>query len=143
MEETVISELLCIPGKSNHYAVEFSYLEEICQSLDITPIPCLPENFIGMANYKGAIIPVIQLDETAEKKHHGMIMILKYDRYMVGVWISDGAFIATGDVMRKIECPEGTEQVAIWKYKEIYQVEEQLYFLIDVKKTLENLVLYP
>lgn len=143
MEETVINEILCIPGIRKNYAVEFLYVEEICQSMQVTPIPCLPRDCAGMANYKGSIIPIIFLEEELKAEDKTMIMVVRYQRYMLGIKMSADAFIVTMDHVKKIQnLPESAEG-DIWKEKEIYQVEEKLYSLIDVEKTLEGLVLYP
>ncbi|MDC7288139.1 chemotaxis protein CheW [Blautia schinkii] len=143
MAEAVINEILCIPGIRKSYAVEFSYVQEITQSMQITPIPCLPREFVGMSNYKGSIIPVIFLEEELKAEDKTMIMILRHQRYMLGIVISADAFIVTLDEVKKIENLPETAEGEIWKEKEIYQVEEKLYSVIDVEKTLESLVLYP
>ena len=143
MEEAVINEILCIPGIKKNYAVEFPYVEEICKSMDCTPIPCLPRNYVGMANYKGSIIPIIYLEEGLKEDDKTMIMVLRHQRYMLGIVISSDTFIVTLDEVNSIENVPETSESELWKEKNIYQVEERYYSLIDVEKTLENLVLYP
>ena len=54
MADEALKEVLCIPGKRRNYAVEFPYVEEICKDVMISLMPCLPEHFAGLCNYKGA-----------------------------------------------------------------------------------------
>lgn len=142
MAETVMNEVLCIPGTDRNYAVEFTYVEEICQSLQISAIPCLPRMYSGMGNYKGTIIPIIYMEHEAAGGRK-MIMILKHQRYVIGVEISPYTFIAKKSKIKQINRPNETGGAEIWKEKAIYQVDDKLYSLIDVEKTFENLVLYP
>ena len=59
MVDEALKEVLCIPGKRRNYAVEFPYVEEICKDVMISLMPCLPEHFAGVCNYKGSIVPVV------------------------------------------------------------------------------------
>ena len=59
MADEALKEVLCIPGKRRNYAVEFPYVEEICKDVMISLMPCLPEHFAGLCNYKGSIVPVV------------------------------------------------------------------------------------
>ena len=56
MADEALKEVLCIPGKRRNYAVEFPYVEEICKDVMISLMPCLPEHFAGLCNYKGSIV---------------------------------------------------------------------------------------
>lgn len=142
MAETVMNEILCIPGKDRNYAVEFPYIEEICQSLQVSPIPCLPAWYCGMGNYKGSIIPVVQL-EHEEVIGREMIMILRYQQFILGMEISPRSFIVHKSHAKEISRPQESEDGDIWKEKELYLVDNEMYSLIDVEKTFDSLVLYP
>ena len=62
---------------------------------------------------------------------------------MLGLVISADAFIfSSGEAKIIRNLPESTVS-EMWKEKQIYQVEDKLYVLIDVEKSLESLVLYP
>ena len=56
-------EILCLPAGTGYYGIEFPYVVELCQEFRISPVPCLQEPYCGVANYKGMIIPVAQLQE--------------------------------------------------------------------------------
>ncbi|MDO4275373.1 MAG: chemotaxis protein CheW [Eubacteriales bacterium] len=142
MAETVINEILCIPGKKRNYAVEFPYIEEICQSLQVSCIPCLPQWYCGMGNYKGMIIPVIRM-ERDEETGRRMIMVLKHEQFILGVEISPRTFIVQKSSAKEISRNQETGDAELWKEKELFMVDKELYSLIDVEKSLDNLVLYP
>ena len=63
MEAYTGKELLCIPGKNKSYAVEIPYITELCIQMQLSLIPCLPDCFAGVCNYKGNIVPVVELEE--------------------------------------------------------------------------------
>ena len=45
MTDEPVREVLCIPGNGRKYAVEFSYVEEICKDVVLSAMPCLPEYY--------------------------------------------------------------------------------------------------
>ena len=71
MADEALKEVLCIPGKRRNYAVEFPYVEEICKDVMISLMPCLPEHFAGVCNYKGSIVPVVCLRPAGKRRTPG------------------------------------------------------------------------
>lgn len=138
--ENISNGILCLKGESRNYAIEFEYVEELCQSLQITPIPALPDYYCGMGNYKGKIIPVLRLDGIQEKE---ITVIIKWQRYLIGLIAPAETFIATHDMVKLIESPQEADRECLWKEKGLCQVDGFLYSLIDVENTIEGLILYP
>lgn len=134
------SGILCITGKNRNYAIEFDYVEELCQALQITPIPTLPDYFCGMGNYKGKIIPILRLEEGQEKE---ITVIIKWDRFILGAVASSDAFIAMEAQVKRMEPLQEEDGEYLWREKALCQVDGGLYSLIDVEETCEHLVLYP
>ena len=81
-------ELLGFTGRERNYAVELSYVEEICFDIKISKIPCLPHYFIGMFHYRGAILPVAQLEEQSkDEQKRQVLLVLSCNGYRLGVVI--------------------------------------------------------
>ncbi|WP_368296025.1 chemotaxis protein CheW, partial [Enterocloster citroniae] len=66
MTDEPVREVLCIPGNGRKYAVEFSYVEEICKDVVLSAMPCLPGYYAGVCNHKGTIVPVVRLEGCIE-----------------------------------------------------------------------------
>ena len=66
MESGHSDEILCIPGDKRNYGIELFQVVEICSSLQISKVPCLPDCYAGVCNYKGTITPVVRLWEEDE-----------------------------------------------------------------------------
>lgn len=43
------------------YGLEFSFVEEVFPSFEITPLPCAPSFLSGVVNLRGRIVPVVDL----------------------------------------------------------------------------------
>lgn len=134
------NEILCVKGSGIHYAIEFDYVEELCQEMKITPVPALPDYYCGMGNYKGKIIPVLRLDD---RKENEITMVIRWNGYLLGVETSAEVFIATRDTVKVIEASQEVDIEHLWKEKLLLQVDDRLYSLIDVERTMESLILYP
>jgi purine-binding chemotaxis protein CheW len=50
----------CIVGDV-HYAIPIARVREIANALDIVPLPHAPREVVGVADYRGEVVPVIDL----------------------------------------------------------------------------------
>jgi purine-binding chemotaxis protein CheW len=50
----------CIVGDV-HYAVPIARVKEIANALEIVPLPHVPREIVGVADYRGEIVPVVDL----------------------------------------------------------------------------------
>ena len=138
---------LCLPGRRRKCAVEFPYIEEICKDVVLSPIPCLPEYFAGVCNYKGTIIPVVRLEdaqygESGEDGNNGdegnakqIVVILKWQKYFLGILSDQEPFLTDLKEENRIRGPEKQEN-GMWVEKAYYMCDGKLYFLMDVEKTV-------
>ena len=143
MELENTTELLCIQGRERKYAFEFPYITEICPGLQISKIPCLPECFTGVCNYKGMIIPVIHtkdLEEKSSARH--IVIVCRYRDYQLGIELWGEPYILSVENCREIQGPEAGPLMDIWIEKAILQAEEELYTVVDLEKTILNLARY-
>jgi purine-binding chemotaxis protein CheW len=50
----------CIVGDV-HYAVPIAHVREIANALDVVPLPHVPREIVGVADYRGEVVPVVDL----------------------------------------------------------------------------------
>nr|WP_288974306.1 chemotaxis protein CheW [uncultured Blautia sp.] len=97
MSESEITEILCFPGSRKNYAVDFSCVVEISYDFKISKIPCMPWDFEGVCSYKGAMIPVIKIEEAQEadegNQSRVIVVIVKHRKYFLGIRLSREPYI--------------------------------------------------
>lgn len=90
MDDVNGKEYLCLNGENRKYAVDFEYVVEICREMQISRIPCLPQDYIGLCNYKGLIVPVLSQEEFDEEKNIiPLLLILKCGKYYLGLHVTN------------------------------------------------------
>ncbi len=55
----LLTEVLLFSINNQQYGVESKFVLEVFESKQITPLPLTPEHVIGIINYRGEILPVI------------------------------------------------------------------------------------
>ena len=139
-------ELLCFLCGNVHYAVEFQDIEEICYNVILYSVPCLPEYFCGVFYYKGGVIPVLKIDcsfASPESGEFTSVMVVKSGNCLFGIrmlhipWICrPSEEITSKDVISGFVPPR-------WKVKNVYKMEKDLLFLLDVGGSAGGLIAYP
>lgn len=78
--------------------------------------------FAGVCNYKGNIVPVVELEEEkAEGKNRDMVLITEWGKYRMGIHFSGEPYAIFATDKDKIESPEEMEPSGIWIEKDIYK----------------------
>ncbi|MGP8313419.1 chemotaxis protein CheW [Enterocloster aldenensis] len=135
--------VLCIPGRNRKCAIGFPYIKEICKDLVLSPIPCLPAYFAGVCNYKGTIVPIAYLEEPTHPAEgagqKNIIVILQYQKYSLGILTDQEPFLTELTPENRIKGPEKPE-TGLWAEKEYYMCRGGLYFLLDIGKTVKNII---
>ena len=134
-------ELLCIPGVKKNYAMDFSCLIEICQDVRPSKVPCLPQYYSGVWNYKGTIIPLIDLEEPSRDKER-IALIAQCSGHQFGILIQNEPYIVRKGEVEAVEIPGESDNTDVWKIKEMFRDEEHLFSLIDMERTVEELILF-
>ena len=63
-QEEARSQFVCFRlGASERYGVAYDYLEEIMNTMDITPVPCTPPVIAGVTNYRGELLTLLDLKQ--------------------------------------------------------------------------------
>lgn len=140
------NEILCIPGKTKNYAVEFVYIKEICSDILVSKVPCLPEYFMGVFHYQGAIIPVISLEteqEAVKTDNRSIVLVLEYQKYQLGIQLFSDPYMVQAKDMTWIDMPEQEEEGSdIWAGKAFCNYRDTLFSLGDIEKLMEHLMIY-
>ncbi len=145
MGDDEIRSVLCVPGGRRNYAVGFSCVEEICKDMMISLVPCLPDYFAGVCNYKGAIVPVVCLDDSVPGREKAgarqMILVLRHQKYYLGILLEQEPYLAEIGGDEQIRGPQ-QQDTGLWAEKSYFMWNDRLFSLIDVEKTLEKLVIF-
>lgn len=138
-------EILCIPCGDRIYAVEFSNLVEICCQIRISLIPCLPDRFLGVCNYKGTMLPVVSIGEDKEDARaagKNIVAVVKSNGYQLGILTREEPFIVALDTAERIESPEGAGDGYGWCEKGMYRFEGGIFSVLDIDKTIEEMIVF-
>lgn len=145
MESGHSDEILCIPGDKRNYGIELFQVVEICSSLQISKVPCLPDCYAGVCNYKGTITPVVRLweENEADSGDRDMMVIVREQNFQMGIPIGRPPFIIKTAQSERIENVQTFLESEVWAVKDIYKKDGELYLTIDMEQTMENLIIYP
>lgn len=141
-------EILCIPAGNENYGVDFPYVVEICREFQISSMPCLREPYCGVSNYKGMIIPVVELcpegeEHSPEHRNCSVIVVVRLKKYWLGILTAEEPFIVSLSDARRIQDAGGDSAKKYWVEKELYEKDGRFCSVIDLEKTMEGLILYP
>lgn len=89
--QTLVVEFMLFPEK---YAIAASFVEEVFTLQQITPLPGTPEHLMGVINFRGRIVPVINLKNNFMLKERGLtemnkVLLLRKDQTVFGL-LTDG-----------------------------------------------------
>lgn len=101
------------------YALELSYVERVIGSVEIIPLPKAPDKVLGIINYHGEIIPVINIREMFRLPEKGLstedhFIIAKTEKRLVAL------------VVDYVEGFYELENVSYEKTKELYPFAEYI-----------------
>jgi purine-binding chemotaxis protein CheW len=69
---TDVLSLLVFSLAGSRYAVETAYVQEVIPLRGVTPVPCTPSFILGVVNYQGQILPVLDLRRLFELAGQGV-----------------------------------------------------------------------
>lgn len=121
---------------NQRFAVPLKYTKEIVDSLSITKIPMTSSFVEGIANYRGEIIPVLNLYVLIKKKKINTkhkFLILEINNKIIGLTISSSEEIL-GISPEEIEQKSENELIS-----GIFHKNENVYFILNTKKLIEKL----
>lgn len=145
METEGAREILCVSEGDRAYAFELGDILEICPDLQVTTMPCLTRWYQGVANYKGTIIPIVTLEQPKEgqkRMEKRIVLVSRCAGKLLGIAAFGDLFMLRTDQMDKVRLPENLEESEVWTEKEVFRKDDLLVTLIDMEKSVENLVIY-
>lgn len=147
MEPGDKKDVLFISHHSGFFGVEFPYIAEICSGVQVSRMPCLPEHFTGVYNYKGTVIPVIGLQDREKQQvsvlqKEEVILVIRYEKFQAGISFDGEPGILTLANAQKMENPEEAVFDGIWYVKGIYKQDESIYAVLDIERIMKELVVF-
>lgn len=143
-------EFMGIDMGNFYYGIELDDVKEIARELRITPVPCLPDYYEGVCNWKGRIIPVVSIQRAgalamplSERDNiQPLILITQSSGLECGFLIpgEPGIVNVTADGQLKGELPENRESVLM--VKQAYEGEDKVVLVIDLGESLERMMVY-
>lgn len=85
-------QLIIFELHNEKFGFDLTRMKEINRQLVITPVPNAPQYFLGVANLRGKIVPVIslrlKLGFPAEvEKHNSRIVVLELEEELIGFMV--------------------------------------------------------
>lgn len=137
-------ELLVLPGYGGTYLVEFDYVVELCNDLKISHMPCLTKRYLGVTNYKGTVIPIVRLEDgCGDSCEENLILVIQCQKYQLGILLPMVPYSVSQEGLEFIQNPAQSAAAGEWCEKGLCRLGEELVFLLDVERSVGELILYP
>ena len=90
MEEEQNKQLFCFQIEENEYAFLIESVNEILNNFKVTPIPQTNEEIEGVINWRGEVIPLLNLGkilnkETTSKEEKKVVIIVQAKNEIIGL----------------------------------------------------------
>jgi purine-binding chemotaxis protein CheW len=141
-EDAMKGKFLCFRVSTEDYGIEISYVTEIIEILDITPVPNTNSYVKGIINLRGTIVPVIDMRSRfnqgeIEFTDRICIVVLSMDDVDIGLIVDE-----VQEVMPieddEIQTPTSAkEDVASGFIKAIGYPQQMIKQLLDINKIFE------
>lgn len=124
---------------NNKYALELPVIERVIPSVEITPLPKVPEKVSGIINYHGDVIPVINIRhmfglKEKEIDEHDQIILAKTKRRIVGLIVD---FVEGILELDNVEHKKTDQKYPFAQYiSSISIIEDELIIINDLDKFL-------
>ena len=142
-EDEMTGKYLTFHVDDGDYGVEISYVTEIIEMPEITPVPQTPDFIKGITNLRGTITPVIDLrlrfgHDESEYTDHTCIIVLSMNDISVGIIVDEVQDVAVIED-ENIQPPPKSTGNAIKNFfvKAIGTYDGHVKQLLDVDKVFE------
>lgn len=141
MKNDKYHEMLCFRDAERIYGINLSCIKEICNEKDVTKVPCLPDYFCGVYNYRGMVIPVASpkgFEKPQKEGERKVLLVLRSGFGMLGIQIygepSFHLIPESGHISS-----EGADN-GIWSFSAVYSYDNKLVYELDLEKTVRCLM---
>ena len=118
-------EFLCVRMPDAVYGFELACIREIIWNSRITPVPCVPEYYEGLCNWKGTIIPAASLNRMTGEEESAA---------------GDQPVIVIAEARLSGDTPERIGEIL--KIKAAYAGDQEVVYVIDTEETLKCMVVF-
>ena len=103
------AHLACFEVRGNVYAIDVLQIREIVRWQEVTPLPMAPQLIEGVADLRGAVVPVVDLGralrgEPVPAREAARIVIVEVDELVLGLLV-DAAIDVFSVETRSLEAP--------------------------------------
>lgn len=140
-------DFLCIRTADAVYGLELSCVMEIVWGNRITPVPCIPDYYEGICNWKGTIIPVASFarasgEECRKSGEEPVIIITRSEGLECGflVWKEPEIMHVKAEDRLTGDAPDRKGEVL--KLLASYSCDNQVIYVVDLGETLRNMVVF-
>lgn len=129
--------------KKEYLAVNVDKIIEVIDYVQVTEIPDTPKYIKGIINYRGDILPVIDMRlkfNIPEKKDKGkcviiiMSMIVRDKKVVLGSIADSVKTVVEADIMKSIKLPEIGTKFNTEYITGIIEIEGEMIVLLDIEK---------
>lgn len=131
---------LCFSLGEQEYAVQLTYVREVIELPDITPVPQSPSHFRGIMNLRGQILSIVDirlklLGTKQEATPGSAVIILDFESFFVGVVVSSVNRVLPFEKEEIKEAPKMENSRGDF-VNGIVQKDKKLILVLDVARTL-------
>lgn len=139
--------LMVIGDGKIHVAMELDYVRELVRDVSITNLPCVPDCYEGICNWKGKIIPVVSLQRAGELPEvegdgSGVIIILQVEDLECGFLIGNEPEITTVNPENRLDGEVPDKIGGLLVIKQAYSDGNRVLPLLDLPATMMRLIVY-
>lgn len=139
--------LLVVSDGDTHIGLELEHVAELIRDVSITPLPCVPEYFEGICNWKGKLVPVISLQRAgkflaAEGPGHGVVIVVRSGELECGFLIDTEPGIVSVNPEERMDGEVPEKLGGLLKVSRAYLDGRRIIPVLDIPETLEGLVVY-
>lgn len=127
--------------------MELDHVMELIRDIRISPLPCVPEYYEGLCNWKGKLVPVVSLRRAGnlpkrEGAGSGVVIIVKSGELECGFLIENEPGIIDVDPADQMEGEIPGKLGGLLKAVRVYPAGGRIVPVLDIPETLESLIVY-
>jgi purine-binding chemotaxis protein CheW len=141
VESTIEERFLQFDLGAECYAIDLLSVKEVIPVPETTPLPNSPSHYIGIMNLRGLIISIVDLRKKLaitpkEEEREEAVIIIDIDNVAIGIVVDSINRVLNIPLSQVVEVPEVKSQVNAQYIKGVYQGDQNLTVLLDMKKIL-------
>ncbi len=139
--------LMVVSDGRIHVGLELDHVMELIRDVSITHLPCVPEYYEGICNWKGKLIPVVSLQRVgelpaAEGPGSGVVIIVRSGELECGLMIGNEPGIVYVNPEDRMDGEFPEKLGGLLAVGKVYAEGQRIIPVLDIPETLEHLVVY-